>query len=68
MARKPGNHAASWTAKDFATLKKLVRQGMPAKTMARELGRTESAVRQKAFMEGIRLAQRRVAAGKRRKK
>lgn len=65
MARKPGNHSASWTNRDIASLKKLVRQGTPAKMMARELGRTESAVRQKAFSEGIKLAQRRMKAGRR---
>ena len=38
-----------WTAKDIRELKSLAKKKTPARQIARELGRTESAVRQKAM-------------------
>ena len=48
-----------WTRKDVAELKTLARQRTPARTIGRKLGRTEGAVRQKAYAEGVSFNSRR---------
>ena len=45
-----------WSAKDTRTLKSLAQKKTPARQIARELGRTEGAVRQKAMAVGTSLA------------
>ena len=42
-----------WTDKDMRELSTLMRQDTSARAIARKLGRTEGAVRQKAFGEGL---------------
>jgi hypothetical protein len=42
-----------WTDKDMRELSTLMRQDASARAIARKLGRTEGAVRQKAFAEGL---------------
>ncbi len=42
-----------WTDKDMRELSTLMRQDTSARAIARKLGRTEGAVRQKAFAEGL---------------
>jgi hypothetical protein len=42
-----------WTDKDMRELGTLMRQDTSARAIARKLGRTEGAVRQKAFAEGL---------------
>lgn len=42
-----------WTDKDMRELGTLMRQDTSARVIARKLGRTEGAVRQKAFAEGL---------------
>ena len=44
-----------WTAKDIRELKSLAKKKTPARQIARELGRTESAVRQRAMAVGTSL-------------
>ena len=42
-----------WTAKDVRELKSMARARTPAREIGRKLGRTEGAVRQKAYAEGV---------------
>ena len=53
-----------WTAKDIRELKSLAKKKTPARQIARELGRTESAVRQKAMAVGTSLDTRKQARRK----
>ena len=48
-----------WTKANIRELKTLAREKTPVRTIAANLGRTEGAVRQKAFAEGISLSLRR---------
>ncbi len=48
-----------WTKKDVSDLKTMARQKTPARTIGRKLGRTEGAVRQKAYAEGVSFNSRR---------
>lgn len=45
----------SWSTDDVRALRELSRQGLPVTTIARRLGRSESAVRNKAAMHGVPL-------------
>jgi hypothetical protein len=54
MAKKGKRRA--WSAKDTRTLKSLAQKKTPARQIARELGRTEGAVRQKALVVGTSLS------------
>ena len=51
MAKKRVRRA--WTDSDVRELKTLIRQKTSARAIGRKLGRTEGAVRQKAFAEGL---------------
>jgi hypothetical protein len=53
-----------WTAKDIRHLKSLAKKKTPARHIARELGRTEGAVRQKAMAVGTSLSTRKRAQRK----
>ncbi len=53
-----------WSAKDTRTLKSLAQKKTPARQIARELGRTEGAVRQKAMAVGTSLSTRKRARRK----
>lgn len=53
--QKPLRHGEEWTNKEIGTLKYLARINMQTKDIARQLGRTEGAVRAKASEEGITL-------------
>ena len=67
MARKkaPSNQGATWTSKDLASIRRLVKAGATANTIAKEIGRSIFALYQKASMEGISLSRKRtVRAGK----
>ena len=48
-----------WTKTDVRELKTLARQKTPARVIGRKLGRTEGAVRQKAYAEGVSFNSRR---------
>lgn len=43
----------SWSTDDVRTLRELSHQGLPVTTIARRLGRSESAIRNKAAMHGV---------------
>ena len=60
MARKktPSNQGAVWTAKDFASIRRLVKTGATGKTIAEKIGRSVVALYQKASIEGISLSAR----------
>ena len=60
--RKTGRGArVPWTSKDLAELKRRNRAGEHAKDIGKAMGRTEGAVRQKAFTNGVSLRSRRGA-------
>ena len=46
---------SSWSVADIRLLRELAQQGLPPSSIARALGRTQSAVRNKAGMHGISL-------------
>jgi hypothetical protein len=48
-----------WTKTDVRELKTLARQRTAARVIGRKLGRTEGAVRQKAYAEGVSFNSRR---------
>ena len=56
MPKSPARHGALWSRQDFATIRKLVRAGMPARKIAKALGRTLASLYMKASNEGISLA------------
>jgi hypothetical protein len=43
----------SWSSKDVRDLKAMARARTPAREIGRKLARTEGAVRQKAYAEGV---------------
>jgi hypothetical protein len=53
-----------WTKANIRELKTLAREKTPVRTIAANLGRTEGAVRQKAFAEGLSLSLRRRTKGR----
>ena len=61
MGRKkaPSNQGATWTSKDLASIRRLVKAGATGKTIAEEIGRSIFALYQKASMEGISLSKTR---------
>ena len=67
MARKqaPSNQGATWTSKDLASIRRLVKAGATGSRIAKEIGRSIFALYQKASMEGISLSRKQtVRAGK----
>lgn len=52
MAKKPARRR-EWSKDDVRELKSLARAKTPARQIGRKLGRTEGAVRQKAYAEGV---------------
>jgi hypothetical protein len=56
--KAPSNHGAVWTTKDFAAIRRLVKNGTTGKTIAKEIGRSVVALYQKASIEGISLSGR----------
>ncbi len=65
MPKRPKNHRQSVTAADVRRIRQLVKAGTPAPRIAAELGRTVTATRQIASVNGISL---RVGAGTRPRK
>ena len=61
MARKkaPSNQGATWTSKDLASIRRLVKAGATGSRIAKEIGRSIFALYQKASMEGISLSRTR---------
>ncbi len=64
MAAKRTATRREWTKQDVRDLKSLAREKTPARRIGRKLRRTEGAVRQKAYAEGISLSLRRKTRGK----
>lgn len=66
MATKkaPVQQGRLWTAKDLATIRRCVKAGMSGTQIAKELGRTVSALYQRASIEGISLARKKAAKPK----
>jgi hypothetical protein len=58
MAAKRTATRREWTKQDVRELKTLAREKTPARRIGRKLRRTEGAVRQKAYAEGISLSLR----------
>jgi hypothetical protein len=58
MAAKRTVKRREWTSQDVRELKSLARQKTPARRIGRKLRRTEGAIRQKAYAEGISLSLR----------
>ncbi len=58
MAGKRTVTRREWTRQDLRDLKSLAREKTPARRIGRKLRRTEGAVRQKAYAEGISLSLR----------
>jgi hypothetical protein len=56
MAKPLASHGSRWTREDFATIRKLVREGTPTRKIARALGRTLASLYMRASNEGISLA------------
>ena len=56
MTRGP-LHTRRWTAEEVEQLRELATAGTPASVIARKLKRTLKAVRSRAKIEGIRLAE-----------
>ena len=52
VAKKPAKRR-EWSKQDVRELKTLARAKTPARVIGRKLGRTEGAVRQKAYAEGV---------------
>jgi hypothetical protein len=55
MAQRKRRVRRGWSTQDVRELKALARQNVPAKSIGRQLKRTEGAVRQKAFSLGTSL-------------
>ena len=67
-ARKKRVRRKPWLKRDVDALRKMAREKTPARVIARTLGRTEGAVRQKGYAAGISLNTRgRRSKAKRRK-
>ena len=55
MPKPPASHGAPWTRQDFATIRKLVREGTPTRKIAQVLGRSLGSLYVVASKEGIAL-------------
>jgi hypothetical protein len=55
MAKTPPNHGKDWSRDDLKQLEKLADGNTPTGLIAHKMGRTESAVRNKASEEDISL-------------
>lgn len=64
MAKKPAKRR-EWSKSDVRELKTLARAKTPARVIGRKLGRTEGAVRQKAYAEGVSFNSRGASSAKR---
>jgi hypothetical protein len=64
VAKKPAKRR-EWSKEDVRELKTLARAKTPARVIGRKLGRTEGAVRQKAYAEGVSFNSRSSSRGKR---
>lgn len=53
MAKRLPNDGAGWSTADLKKLKQLAKSGVTAAVAAKDLGRTASAVQQKAMRTGI---------------
>jgi hypothetical protein len=63
VAKKPAKRR-EWTKTDVRELKTMAKAKTPARTIGRKLGRTEGAVRQKAYAEGVSFNSRRSSKGR----
>jgi hypothetical protein len=63
VAKKPAKRK-EWTKTDVRELKTMAKAKTPARVIGRKLGRTEGAVRQKAYAEGVSFNSRRSKAKK----
>jgi hypothetical protein len=61
LPRTNAAYANRWSSADIRLLRDMAQQGVPLRVIARSLGRSESALRNKAAMHGISL-QRKGAA------
>jgi|GEM_PF-6307227 DNA-binding NarL/FixJ family response regulator len=50
--------AKPWTSEELAVLRELAHRGVPVPSIARQLRRSQSAIKNKAFMHGISLRNR----------
>jgi hypothetical protein len=57
MPKPLTSHGSPWTRHDLATIRKLVREGVPTRNIAKALGRTLASLYMRASNEGISLAQ-----------
>jgi hypothetical protein len=64
VAKKPAKRR-EWSKSDVRELKTLARAKTPARVIGRKLGRTEGAVRQKAYAEGVSFNSRGASSSKR---
>ena len=64
VAKKPAKRR-EWSKTDVKELKTLARAKTPARVIGRKLGRTEGAVRQKAYAEGVSFNSRGQSGAKR---
>ena len=64
MAKPPTSHGSPWTRQDFAMIRKLVREGIPTRKIAKALGRTLASLYIRASNEGISLARPKRRASK----
>jgi len=64
VAKKPAKRR-EWSKSDVRELKTLARAKTPARVIGRKLGRTEGAVRQKAYAEGMSFNSRGASSAKR---
>jgi hypothetical protein len=55
MAKPLTSHGSRWTRDDLATIRKLVREGIPTRKIAKALGRTLTSLYERASKEGISL-------------
>ena len=51
MAKPPSSHDSPWTRQDFAMIRKLVREGIPTRKIAKALGRTLASLYERAAMK-----------------
>ena len=52
MSKRPPNDGAGWSSAELKTLKSLAKAGTPTGEVAKKLGRTAAAVRQKSMRAG----------------
>jgi hypothetical protein len=55
MAKPSSSHGSPWTRQDFAMIRKLVRESIPTRNIAKALGRTLASLYERASKEGISL-------------